>query len=57
MVFSSWLLRAMSSSCTEQGGASYASCSAECHRMHIGIVPRLGWFFCWLRRSGDGMLC
>jgi len=38
MVFSSWLLKAMSSSCTERGGASYASCSAECRRMHIGIV-------------------
>jgi len=40
MVFSSWLLRAMSSLCTERGGASCASCSAECHRMRVGIVLR-----------------
>jgi len=45
MVFSLWLLRAMSSLCTEQGGASCASCSAECCRMPIGIVLGLGWFF------------
>jgi len=51
------LLRAISSSYTEQGGASYASCSAECHRMCVGIVLRLGWFFRWLCQSGDGMLC
>jgi len=57
MVFSLWLLRAMSSSCTEQGGASYASCSAECRRMCVGIVLRLGWFFRWLHQSEDGMLC
>jgi len=57
MVFSSWLLRAMSSSCTEQGEASCASCSAECCRMRVSIIPMLGWFFCWLRQSEDGMLC
>jgi len=57
MVFSLSLLKAMSSSYTERGEASYANCSAECCRMHIGIVLRLGWFFCWLCRSGDGMLC
>jgi len=56
MVFSLSLLRAMSSLYTEQGGASYASCSAECCRMHVGIVLRLGWFFRWLHRSEDGML-
>jgi len=45
MVFSLWLLRAMSSSYTEQEGASCASCSAKCRRMLVGIVLGLGWFF------------
>jgi len=57
MVFSLSLLRAMNSSCTEKGGASCASCSAKCCRMHVSIVLGLGWFFCWLRQFGDGMLC
>jgi len=57
MVFSLLLLKAISSSYTEQEGASCASCSVECHRMHVGIVLGLGWFFRWLRWSGDGMLC
>jgi len=46
MVFSLLLLRAMSSLYIEQEGASCASCSAECCRMHVGIVLGLGWFFC-----------
>jgi len=45
MVFSLSLLRAMSSSYTEQEEASCASCSAECHRMHVSIALGLGWFF------------
>jgi len=57
MVFSLSLLRAMSSSYTEREGASCASCSAECRRVHVGTVLVLGWFFCWLHQSEDGMLC
>jgi len=57
MVFSLLLLKAMSSSYTEQGEASCASCSVEYCRICIGIVLRLGWFFRWLCQSGDGMLC
>jgi len=56
MVSSLSSLRAMSSSYTEQGEASYASCSVECHRMHVSTVLGLGWFFRWLCRFGDGML-
>jgi len=57
MVFSSWLLKAMSSLYTERGGANCASCSAECRRMHVGTVLRPGWFFCWLCQSEGDMLC
>ena len=57
MVFSLSLLKAMSSSCIEQGEASCASCSVEYRRMRVGTVLVLGWFFHLLCQSEGGMLC
>ena len=57
MASSLWLLMAMSTLCTELGGAIRAIHLVVCHRRFANIAQGFDWFFHLLHLSEGDMLC